>query len=408
MQSDILCFLLLYIKLFVFIETYLYWHISVDQEENSEDNDDRKGIQDLDSTDLYLIFQYLPWRARKRMRLVCRLYNQIITQMDKRFSVLTVDLSKGKFIDHHFLKSSSLDICVKLPIDKDLEEKLKAAARGMEIAEVRKNRPILFSEGTQKMRERGTRDMAWHGARLSKVVNFIIEFKDRIVGVEAACRADLVLASIAILGLKLKKLKKIKLHNHHYSEMNSELLSDIISNNAATIEVLNLYNAKLDVIEVKLPNLKILHLEQVSGERGLASILNSKSAPKLETVDLWNVHLTGKLETPLNSVRVMSLSSCRGVAAIHSLITHSSQCLTKLELNFVDFNDDSQISAMPNLKDLSIMSCTGSSYLSTLLNACATSLATLSLRSVDMSVVVNLPILDLSKVKLDIYNVHTA
>ena len=51
-----------------------------------------KKVVDIDITDLYLIFQYLQRTDKNNIRLVCKYFNNIITQIDKKFYVLKVDL----------------------------------------------------------------------------------------------------------------------------------------------------------------------------------------------------------------------------------------------------------------------------------------------------------------------------
>lgn len=391
--------------------------LDVEDPDNQEE-DNSLGLADLTPTDLYHIFQYLPWRSKKNMRLACKYFFEMITHHDKRFSVLKVDLSDNRFIDLDFLRASSLDICVKIPTDKDLD-KQRERYRDLEddglrwmmdemMKEGMSNDEVLASVPARKRIALGRRNarvrraLGRHGSELdmeTNAIDFISEFQHRIVGIEAGCTAVRVLEKVAP---KLTRLQKIKLHYLGYS-IKFKLLLDLIKKNAATLEQLNILRAKFDVDEigVDLPNLKVLHLEEVSGEKIIASILTNKCTPKLRDLKLWNLHLNVPLPNPPDNVKILSFSNCRGVPAINSLITQSAASLQDLELNFVDFNVTNEIVAMPNMRELSIMTCTGNNYLSTLLTKCAPSLTRLTIWTIDMCILVFEPMKNLREVKIN-------
>jgi len=389
--------------------------LNTDDSESQESVDSRIRLADLDPTDLYQIFRYLPWSAKKSMRLVCKYFFEIITHHDKRFSVLKVDLTKEfHFIDLAFIRDSSLDVCVKIPSDKELD-KQKERYRDLEEDGIRfmmgemvmegvPNNEVLASLPARKRFAFGRRNNRRATKRSefemeSNAVDIICELQHRIVGIEAGCTAERILDKVAP---KLVRLQKIKLHYLGYS-MSSKLLLDLIRRNAATLELLNILRAKLDddKLGVNLPNLKILHLEEVSGEKMMASILSNQCTPKLRDLKLWNLHLNAPLHNPPDSVKILSFSNCRGVPAIHSLITQSAASLQDLELNFVDFNVTNKIVAMPNMRELSIQTCTGNSYLSMLLTSCAPSLTRLTIWTIDMCILVLRPMKNLKEVKIN-------
>ena len=180
--------------------------------------------------------------------------------MDKHLYVLKVNLR----IENCKLLSvairSTLDIFVKIPSDKLF--KITSRRKGSEFFE-------------------------------AAAVDFISQVEKRIIWLEADCKSNTFLSLVAS---KLVRLKKICICSSRRKSTftNSNLLSDLIRNSASTLEELNICTAKLDQdIKVNLPNLKILFLEKVVGEKFLLSILTSilKYSSNLESVTLWKIEL---------------------------------------------------------------------------------------------------------------------
>ena len=76
-----------------------------------------KKVVDIDITDLYLIFQYLQRTDKNNIRLVCKYFNNIITQIDKNFYVLKVDFGIENCLTLSVAIRSTLDLCIKIPSD---------------------------------------------------------------------------------------------------------------------------------------------------------------------------------------------------------------------------------------------------------------------------------------------------
>ena len=219
-----------------------------------------KKVVDIDITDLYLIFQYLQRTDKNNIRLVCKYFNNIITQIDKNFYVLKVDFGIENCLTLSVAIRSTLDLCIKIP-----------------------------SDTLSTLNSRETRNEFCERA----AVNFVNQVNNRIISLDADCKSENFLTLIIP---KLTRLKKIFLRNDQESSSfsNAKLLGDMIRNNHLTLEELYIIKAKLDQeYDIILPNLKNLYLEQVSGEKCLLSLLKCilNHSTNLKKLTLWQLEI---------------------------------------------------------------------------------------------------------------------
>ena len=210
-------------------------------------------ILDLDTTDLYLIFKYLPRSDKNSIRLVCKHFNQIVTKTNKRSYVMNIELTAQNCQALSVATNSTLDLCVSLPtyINFDLSK--------------------TESERYQKM-----------------AFDFINQMRNRIVGLKANHKAGEFINQIST---KLTKLRTI----HFVSDQtarNAAIILQPIRYNHLTLEVLKIHKARLDkYFDIPLPNLKELQLDGVSGcQLPLIKSVLSHST-KLTTLWLLNFRL---------------------------------------------------------------------------------------------------------------------